>query len=124
MSQLGKSRRYNADEVLSSTYDPTNNVQKVAGEFLYSRKTADGQVKATAGLLHTVVVSPTAAISTSGTITIYDSAAESGNVIATIFIPTNNAVNIIIPLDVVCATGIYVGYDATVTAHAVTCAYL
>jgi hypothetical protein len=91
--------------------------------FSYARKTADGQVKATAGFVHSIVVTPTAATATAGVITIYDSAAESGTVIQTIFIPTNNSATIVIPLDVVAGTGIYVGYDATVTNHATTIAY-
>lgn len=92
--------------------------------FLYSRKTADGQVKATAGYINNIVVTPTAATSVSGTITIYDSATESGTVIQTIFIPTNNAATISMRLQVATTTGIFVGYDATVTNHAVTVSYV
>lgn len=99
------------------------NALKVEQQFSYSRNTADGQVKATAGFLHSVIVTPTAATSTAGVITIYDSAAESGTVILTVNIATNNATNYVFPLDVVCGTGIYIGYDGTVTNHAVTVAY-
>jgi hypothetical protein len=92
--------------------------------FLNGRVTADGQIKASAGFVHCISVSPTAAVSTAGTITVYDNTAESGTVLATIFCPTNDTVVKTIPIDCVAGTGIYVGFDATVTAHSVNVSYV
>lgn len=50
-------------------------------KYRYSRKTADGQVKASAGFLHTVTVAPLTATPTAGLLSIYDSATESGAVV-------------------------------------------
>ncbi|MFA9201039.1 MAG: hypothetical protein ACEQR8_07620, partial [Cypionkella sp.] len=47
----------------------------------YLRKTADGQVKATAGFIHTVSIAPTTATPTAGLLSIYDNAAETGTVV-------------------------------------------
>lgn len=109
--------------VLATDQPALTNALKVEEQFSYSRKTADGQVKGSAGFIHTIIVTPTAATSTAGVITIYDSLTETGSVVASIYVPTNNTQNIIYPLDVVCSTGIYVGYDATASDHSVTVSY-
>lgn len=90
--------------------------------YSYSRKTADGQVKASAGFVHTVTVSPLTATPTTGLLTIYDNTAESGTAIYTEWIFATD-VGHTITLDVQCATGIYVGYDATLANVAVTVSY-
>lgn len=101
--------------------DITNNVMRVEHQYSYSRKTADGQVKATAGFIHTVTFSATGTV-TAGVITIYDSASESGTVVwsGTIQVGLNPTT---IVLDVVCGTGIYVGYDGTIANVATTVSY-
>ena len=101
--------------------DSTNSVMKVEHQYSYSRKTADGQVKSTAGFIHTVTFSATGTV-TAGVITIYDSASESGTVVWSGTIQTGlNPTTII--LDVVCGTGIYVGYDGTIANVATTVSY-
>jgi len=94
--------------------DNTNN--KAVVEHRYSPSallTADGQVKASAGFIHTVTFSCDDAAPTAGTITIYDNTAESGTEIMSwtlttaVFNPTT------ITLDCTCATGIYVGFTTT-----------
>ena len=78
----------------------------------YSRKTADGQVKATPGYLHTVSIAPTTATPTAGLLSIYDSTAESGNVVFSEWIFATTPGHTII-LNVFCNTGIYVSFDGT-----------
>jgi hypothetical protein len=60
--------------------DLTNNVMKVEHQYSYSRKTADGQVKASAGFVHTVTFSATGTV-TAGVITLYDATSETGTVL-------------------------------------------
>lgn len=101
--------------------DTTNNRMMVEHQYQYSRKTADGQVKGSAGFIHTVTFSATGVV-TAGTITIYDNTAESGTIIWGGIIQTGlNPTTIII--DAVCGTGIYVGYDGTVANVATTVSY-
>jgi hypothetical protein len=92
------------------------------GPYSYSRKTADGQVKATAGFIHTVTISPTGTV-TAGEVTIYDSASESGTVIMSISLPVTSFTPFSVQLDVTCGTGIYVGFDATLANVQVTVSY-
>lgn len=88
----------------------------------YSRKTADGQVKATAGWLHTVSIAPTTASPTAGLLSIYDNPAETGTVIYSewVFATTPGHT---VTLDVFCDNGIYVGYDGTLANVSVTVGY-
>ena len=92
--------------------DQTNNVLRTEQQFSYKAiPHADTQVKATAGFLHTIsCVSDAAA--TAGTIIIYDSAAESGTAIWTMNLGAAQY-QFSAVLDVVMATGIYVGYTTT-----------
>ena len=85
----------------------------------YSRLTADGQVKATAGHLQTITISPTGTV-TAGVITIYDSATETGTVIFSCSLPVTTFTPFTVTLDVAALTAIYVGYDATVANVQVT----
>ena len=103
-------------------FTTADNLPVENGPYSYSRKTADGQVKATAGFIHTISIAPTTATPTAGLVTIYDSASETGTVIFSewVFATTPGHT---ITLDVTCGTGIYVGYDATLANVSVTVAY-
>jgi hypothetical protein len=100
---------------LLSGEDQTNNVLRVEGQFLSSSlKTADFQVKASAGFLHCIFIAPNDAAPTAGQIDIYDNTAESGTkifhyevVVATMFAPIR-----VCP-DVMMSTGIYLGFTTT-----------
>lgn len=85
----------------------------------YSRLTADGQVKATAGHVQTITFAPTGAV-VAGVITIYDSATETGTAIFSCSLPATTFTPFTVTLDVAALTAIYVGYDATVTNVQVT----
>lgn len=93
--------------------DQTNDVLKVEGQFSYSYLTADGQVKASAGFLHSITFSPTDAAATAGSIIVYDNTAESGTVVFTYYIPAAALVPVTVILDIKMLTGIYVGYTTT-----------
>lgn len=89
--------------------------------FSYNRLAADGQVKGSAGTLHTVTIAATGIV-TAGVLTIYDSLTESGTVIFSFAIPTSlTAVSL--TFDCPFATGLYVGYDATLANVQVTTSY-
>lgn len=92
------------------------------GPYSYSRKTADGQVKATAGFIHTVSITPTGTV-TAGVLSIYNSASESGAVVASFSLPVTTFTPFSVQLDVACGTGIYVGFDATLANVGVTISY-
>ena len=92
------------------------------GPYSYSRKTADGQVKATAGYIHTVSIAPTTSSPTAGLLSIYDSTIESGAVIYSEWVFATDLGHTII-LDVTCSTGIFVGFDATLANVSVTVSY-
>ena len=94
----------------------------IVDPYNYSRKTADGQVKSSAGFIHTISISPLTATPTAGLLTIYDNTAESGTVIYTEWVFAT-APGHTIKLDVQCSTGIYVSFDATLANVAVTVAY-
>ena len=85
--------------------------------------TADGQVKGGSGMIHTVTFSQNDAAPTAGSIIIYDSLTEAGDIILThtqttaAFMPTT------ITLDVACYNGIYVGFTTTADVN-VTVSYL
>jgi hypothetical protein len=94
----------------------------VEQRYSYSRKTADGQVKASAGFIHAISIAPLTATPTAGLLSIYDSLTESGTVIYSEWIFATDVGRTII-LDVECLTGIYVGFDATLANVGVTLAY-
>ena len=85
----------------------------------YSRLIADGQVKASAGHLQSITFSPTGT-PVAGVITIYDSTTETGTAIFSVSIPASVFTPFTVMLDVAATTGIYVGFDATVTNTQVT----
>lgn len=103
--------------------DLTNGVLKVEKQYTNSGvKTADAQIKASAGFVHTITFSPNDAVPTAGSIILYDNTAESGtqifnwNVQATAFIPFT------VTLDVVATTGLYLGFTTTADVN-VTVSY-
>lgn len=85
----------------------------------YSRVTADGQVKATAGHLQTITISPIGTV-TAGVVTIYDSATETGTVIYSCALPITSFTPFSINLNVAALTAIFVGFDATLANVQVT----
>ena len=100
---------------LFSGEDQTNNVLRVEGQFSYSgNKTADTQIKASAGYVHNLVCIGTDAAATAGTIILYDNTAESGTVVLSWAVQAAAyAQPVVFPLDVVMTTGIYLGFTAT-----------
>ena len=92
----------------------------------YTRVTADRQVSTNSTAapvrLHTVSIAPTTATPTAGLLTIYDSAAESGNIVYSEWVFATTEGHTII-LDVDCYTGIYVSYDATLANVSCTVAW-
>jgi hypothetical protein len=103
--------------------DQTNNVLKTEHQYAFTRCTADTQVKASAGFIHTITIQSTDATPTAGSIIIYDNTAESGTEICRFDVKATANVGIqssqTIILDVVTNTGIYVGFT-TVADVAVT----
>lgn len=102
--------------------DNTNSKAIVEHRYSYGRATADTQIKGSAGFIHTVSIAPLTATPTAGLLTIYDSSAESGTVIYAEWIFATD-VGHTIELNVTTATGIYVGFDATLANVQVTVAY-
>lgn len=85
---------------------------------------ADTQCKATAGFVNTVTFSQTSLTPpVAGVITIYDSATEAGTVIWSGYFSTAVLTPFTILLNRVAATGIFVGYDATVTGIKMSVSY-
>lgn len=93
----------------------TNNVLRTEGQFSYSgNKTADTQVKASAGYVHSLVCIGTDAAATAGTIILYDNTAESGTVVLSWAVQAAAyAQPVVFPLDVLMTTGIYLGFTTT-----------
>lgn len=102
-------------ETLLAGEDTTNDVIKVEQRFLSSgTKTADAQIKASPGFVHTVTCYGTDNAAVAGTIILYDNTAESGTVL---WSWTIGALDYHIPftvhLDATAATGLYLGYTTT-----------
>lgn len=116
----------NLRTVLQSTIsgeDVNNDVMKVEQQMSIVRVTADTQVKGTSGFVHTVTFAcPAVTTPTAGVITIYDSAAESGTAILTMYFAAAYFLPFTVTLNGTCNTGIYVGY-ATVNNISVTVSY-
>jgi hypothetical protein len=94
--------------------DIPNNVLRVEEHFTYATATGDLLVKSGAGFLHTLTFAPNDSAPTAGSIIIYDNTAESGTQIfnwsgitTTWFVPFT------LTLDVIFATGLYIGYTTT-----------
>lgn len=85
--------------------------------------TADAQVKASPGLLHSLTFSCNDAAPTAGSIIVYDNTAESGTQVFNHTFTTTPFAPFTVVLDVEMTTGIYVGFT-TVNDVNVTVAYL
>ena len=88
----------------------------------YSRVVADGAVKASAGHIQTITFAPTGT-PTAGVITIFDNTTETGTVIFSTQIPGSVFTPFTVQLNVAATTGIFVGYDGTVTNVQVTTSF-
>lgn len=93
-----------------------------AGPYVFGRVTADGQIKSSAGFIHTVTISPSGSV-VAGVLTIYNSTSESGTVVASFALPVTSFTPFSVTLDVACSTGIYVGFDATLANVSCTVSY-
>lgn len=93
--------------------DLTNDVLKVENRYSYSYLAADGQVKAGAGFLHAITISPTDAAATAGSIIAYDSLTEADPKIFNFYVPAAAMVPVTVILDVSFATGLYIGFTTT-----------
>lgn len=98
------------------------NATVVEERFTTGRVTADGQIKGSAGFLHSISISPVTATPTAGLLTVYDSLTETGTIIYTEWVFATAPGHTII-LDRVFTTGCYVGFDATLANVAVTASY-
>lgn len=109
-----------------ATYDRLRTVGtgilKVENSYTLGRATADTQIKASAGFVHTVSIAPLTATPTAGLLTVYDNTAGSGTVVYQewVFATTPGHT---VTLDVACGTGIYVEFDATLANVQVIVAY-
>lgn len=103
--------------------DSVNNLTVVEERYSYGRATADTQIKDGAGFVHAVTIAPVAASPTAGILTVYDSASETGNVIFRTYIDTTFDAPVTVILDVLVATGIYVGFDGTLANVEATVSY-
>lgn len=116
----------NAQQAGTWTVQPGNTQNttawKVEQQYSYGRATADTQIKATAGFVHTLSIAPLTATPTAGLITLYDSAAESGTAVYSEWIFATD-IGHTIKLDAIFATGIYVGFDATLANVQATVTY-
>jgi hypothetical protein len=74
---------------------------------------ADGQVKGSAGVLHTVVISCNDAAPTAGSLIIYDSLTETGTQVFNHTFVTSPIAPLTLVFDAIMTTGIYVGFTTT-----------
>ena len=82
----------------------------------YKHVTADTQVKAGAGVLHTIVVN---GLTTAGDATIYDSLTEVAPIIGVIHLDPTTSISvqpITLTYDCKVSTGIYIGFDQALVA--------
>ena len=120
-----------AQEVLNSSYDSatgggkvtlvtqiagedlTNEILKVEQRFTPLYVTADTQVKAGAGFLHTITFTCIDAAPTAGTIIVYDSLTETGTILYSETFTTTPFRGYTVTIDGNFATGLYVGFTTT-----------
>lgn len=93
--------------------DLTNDVLRVEQRFSRSYTTADTQIKAGSGFIHTVTFAQTDAAPTAGSIIIYDSLTETGTIIYSETFDTTVFRGYSVVLDVSFATGLYIGFTTT-----------
>lgn len=92
------------------------------GPYVFGRVTADGQIKGSAGFIHTITISPNGSV-TAGVLTVYNSLTETGTIVAQFALPVTTFTPFSVTLDVACGTGIYVGFDATLANVSCTVSY-
>ena len=117
-----------ADQVNLTTLiageDQTNNRMLTLPKYTYSAvAVADVQIKASAGVLHSVTISPNDVLPTAGSIIIYDSLTETGTVVFNWSVPAAIFSPFTVILDYTMATGMYLGFTTTADVN-VSCAYL
>jgi hypothetical protein len=88
-----------------------------------TRATADLLVKTGGGILHSLSVAGSQATPVAGLLTVYDNTAESGTVLWSEWVPAT-AIPHTVVLDVAFATGLYIGFDATLTGVNVQASYV
>jgi hypothetical protein len=93
------------------------------GPYTATRVTADGQIKATAGFVHSVCVTPLTATPTPGLFSLYNSATEAGTVVWSAWIFATASQTCFENLDAVFSTAIYAGYDATLANATATVSF-
>ncbi len=93
--------------------DNTNGVAKVEQRFTGAHVTADTQVKAGAGFLHTLTFAQTDAAPTAGSIIVYDSLTETGTILFSQTFTTDVFKAHSVIIDCTFATGLYVGFTTT-----------
>jgi hypothetical protein len=93
-----------------------------SGPYVAGRVTADGQIKGSAGFIHTITISPNGSVA-AGVLTIYNSLTETGTIVAQFALPVTTFTPFSVTLDVACGTGIYVGFDATLANVSCTVSY-
>jgi hypothetical protein len=92
-----------------SSYIMVRNVMLSSGQ-----KTADAQIKASAGYVSHMTCIGTDAAAVAGTIIIYDNTAESGTALFTFTVAAlDYHTPMVFPIQVNAATGIYLGYTTT-----------
>ena len=106
---------------MSTTPAPIDTV--VIGRNTFAHLTTDGQVKGAPGVIHTITVAPTQSLPVAGVVTVYDSLTEGGTVVLSIYVPAA-VVPYTLTLNIACATGIYVGFDASLTGVNVVTSYV
>jgi hypothetical protein len=87
-----------------------------------SRIVAEAQVKSGAGIVHTISISPLTATPTPGLLTVYDSLTETGTVLFSEWVFATTVGHTIV-LDATFATGLYIGFDATLANVSITTTY-
>jgi len=81
--------------------------------YKFVKLAADGQVKAGAGVVHTITVSCNDAAPTAGSVIVYDSLTETGTEMFNHTFTTTPFVPFSVTLDAAFATGCYVGFTTT-----------
>ncbi len=87
-----------------------------------SRKTADGQVKGSAGKLHTITIAPTGSV-VAGVLTVYDSLTETGTVLFSVSLPITTFAPFTVTFDGAFGTGLFCAFDATLANVQATFSY-
>lgn len=92
--------------------DATGNL--LTNVFSFTRVTADTQIKASAGFVHTITIAPTGTPA-AGVLTVYDSTTEAGAAIFSCSLPASVFAPFSVTIDANTANGIFVGFDGTLT---------